>query len=141
LFRFLPFATHAQTLRKIGGWLKPNGRIVFSASLTPAEFQKNKSDDRADAFDAVRRLVEEGVLQIDEPKDVYFARLDNLMESERTEATQYETMEQLHELFGRSELKVQSVDFIAGNKPFTESPRETAGRVLAVLASVAADGQ
>ena len=78
LFRQLPGDVHVPMLRKLGGWLKPGGSILFSVSLRSSENRDKDMARRLEKLADVRAAIEDGRFPIGEPKDVFLARLDRL---------------------------------------------------------------
>jgi SAM-dependent methyltransferase len=73
LFRHLPLVTRSAVLARLGAWLKPGGRLVFSSSL----FSPSEKDAyvRSSAMqERLRRAIEQGQFDAGEPIEAFLAR-------------------------------------------------------------------
>jgi hypothetical protein len=139
VLRFVAPDLHVSLLRKLRGWLKPNGRIVFSSTLTPPEEQGAKRSHDRDVDAAIRAMIDDGSMSVSEPRAAFLARLDRGREDrdkrDRRGTARFASVEQLRELFGAAGLSIVSQQIVSGATRVAGSEPFSRRRLLAVLAA------
>ena len=111
LFRFLPRETHVNVLRKIGRWLRPQGRIVFSSRLEDkAMIRVFETDQRHFGEDILRRI-RDGHLKIGESAEAFDARLNH---RSIEQIVGYDSLRSLQALFDLAQMPVFATQIVRG---------------------------
>jgi SAM-dependent methyltransferase len=131
LFRYLPFDRHVATLQKLGSWLKPDGRIVFSTSIKPAEHGDTDFARRSGDFDRIRDKVRAGVIQIHEPEEAFYARFRRYLDSHA--ATEFESSAAVRKLFAAAGMKAESFEELSRSAQLRNGGSAVRRRVVAVI--------
>lgn len=126
LFRFLPRESHVDVLRKMGRWLRPGGRIVFSVKLDHDQSGEHFEGRQRIFNDDVLRRVRGGQFETGESPDALDARLSRRSVAKTTE---YGDFDALQALFDQAGLPVLSTQVASGEV----RPGETQYRAIAVL--------
>lgn len=108
---FLPFVPedrHLDLMHNLTGWLKKNGSIVLWQPVRRLQGDSELSSTRAGRFDGVKAMVNAGDIEVDEPKAVFFARLDRAAKDQTPTALPSDT-NVLSDLFSTAGLKVSSI--------------------------------
>jgi hypothetical protein len=136
LFRFIDRADQARLLKRLGSWLAPQGRLVFSNRLL-------LDDDAAEARDEIRkrtaanRAAEEalakGLLQLAEPVEAILGRLERAITDGAGRPGEFRSLAEVEALIRQSGLAQISLDCLAWEFAITPDDLMRRRRVLAVL--------
>jgi hypothetical protein len=102
LFNYVPLEHHVTVLSKIGGWLKPDGWLLFSASVRTQDLQSSIGERDDQATRRIRAALDSGALQIAEPREVFEARLKN----REIRVAEFHSAAAIYDLFERCRLTV-----------------------------------
>lgn len=111
LFRFLPQPSHVDVLRKIGRWLRPGGRIVFSSKLDRDESGKVFEQTQRDFEDDVVQRIRSGELPVGGRAGGFDMTLSRRPSSQTTE---YGDLSKLQTLFDLAETPVLTTQIVSG---------------------------
>jgi hypothetical protein len=135
LFRFLPSGAHVATLRKLAGWLKPGGRIIFSMSLKPPDYKQSDVARRSHRLDLIRQNVESGVIEIDEPREAFFARFQPYAEAAVQGKSEFDSPDAVRRLFTAAGMPLLSFEELSRVESLGGGRTIVRQRVLAVVAA------
>ncbi len=112
LHNFLPFVPEDQQrplLRAFGRWLKVGGRLViWNPVLAPEDRGTNRSTERTRHAD-IRAMVEDGTIDIGEPRENLFARLERNVDDHRPGELSFTEVDSLPRLIASAGLETRSV--------------------------------
>jgi hypothetical protein len=112
LFRHLPKEMHADVLRKFGGWLRPEGRIVFSNRLEDDRDMKARAVRRPEMVGRLREGVHAGTLRIGESAGEFEARLARRARQTVVPVADYASLDELKALFAKAGMPVHSAEVV-----------------------------
>lgn len=115
LHNFLPFVPqdmHIRLLQMLGSWLKETGCIMIWNPVLPSGDQDRSESRRKDQGAEIMALVNSGVIEIDEPTDVFLARLNHNLEDPRVGGQRFTDIDSLPNLIRSAGLQVRSVEDI-----------------------------
>jgi SAM-dependent methyltransferase len=130
--------SHEAVLRKLASWLKPEGRIVFSTEIRSANDEDTGRERRHQRIAEIKASVEAGAFTVNEPIEVFYARLENAQKKEKSRLFDFENANQLHELFRRAGLLILSSDQIVKSMDLASGNTSRRERIVAVLAAPSA---
>lgn len=136
LFNFIPAGSAVPTLRKIAGWLKPGGRIVFSINLKlpPGEKQMSR---RGEVLSSIAKAVQSGALPIREAPETFAARLDENLRRAAERKSVFAEADQVRDLFAQAGLAILQFEEAAETRALPTGGTFAQRRVRAVLAASA----
>jgi len=136
-FRFIDHADQVPLLKRLGSWLAPQGRLVFSNRLL-------LDDDAAEARDEIRkrtaanRAAEEalsmGLLQLAEPAEAVLGRLERSIADGAGRPGEFRTLAEVEALIRQSGLAEISLESLIWEFAIAPGDLMRRKRVLAVLA-------
>jgi len=135
LFRFLAPDMHIDIIKKIAGWLKPHGRLIFSTGLKDHSTTSNNPQWRVERNRAVRTLVESGALRLDESRKSLSDYFNGELDSRLARQLPHMSMEQARNLFSAGGLTIESIERIAAAQKHSGDSSSNRDRALAVLSS------
>jgi SAM-dependent methyltransferase len=135
LFCYIRPESHESVLRKLASWLKPEGRIVFSTEIRSANDEGTGKERRHQRIAEIKAGVEAGGFTVNEPMDVFYARLENAKKREKSRIFDFENAAQVHELFRRAGLLILSSDQIVKSTDLASGNASRRERIVAVLAA------
>jgi hypothetical protein len=137
LFRFIDRADQVLLLRRLGSWLAPQGRLVFSNRLL-------LDDDAAEARDEIRKrtaanraaedALARGLLQLAEPTEAIIGRLERAIADGAERPGEFRSRAEVEALIRQSGLAEISVESLAWEFAIAPGDLMRRKRVLAVLA-------
>ena len=127
LFRHLPRDVHPATLRKLSGWLRTDGRIIFSHRIAGGGDSENRRTERGLTATRIRRGIESGQLVLGESLESFEARFARRAAAPAVHVSEYASTDELLALFAAAHLKVHSIQSLTGPGASTRQ------RVIAVL--------
>lgn len=132
---FLPPNTHANALRRWGGWLKPGGRIVLWNEISRPTGEARRTGRRRNAA-AARALIAAGKVVVGEPETVFFRRLERYAEESphRPGDPNFANMHAFTLLVEASGLQIVSAEQFSTNDSLDEAEVSRRVSVLALLA-------
>jgi SAM-dependent methyltransferase len=133
LFRYLPADKHVATLRKVVGWLKPGGRLVFSMTINTTTDVADDLARRNRRLDLIRQQVEAGSLAVNEPEAVLYSRFKNYLELTMEEKSEFRSSGAVRQLFVDAGIPVVSFDEVSEADIGQKDRRLAHHRVVAVL--------
>jgi hypothetical protein len=116
LHNFLPFIAieeHRPLLTRLGRWLKEGGRLLMWNTVLPPEDHDRIALRWKEQIAGVKSLVEDGTIGINEPKEVFFARLDRNVLDPRPGMPGCADVDTVRALVNASGLKIDVVEKIA----------------------------
>jgi hypothetical protein len=113
LLAFMPEETHKPLLRNLAGSLKDDGRILLWIPLFPGDDHKKARLREQKRSADIRAQIESGRIAIEEPLDVFVARLDRGADGSRPGERCYPDRESVTRLIAMAGLQVYSLDEIA----------------------------
>jgi hypothetical protein len=136
IFRFIPHADQAALLRRIGSWLAPAGRLIFSNRIlldddvaeAKGEIRKRTAANKA-AEDALAR----GVLQLSESAKTTLGRLKRSIADAVGRPGEFRSPAEVEALVRQSGLAEISLDYLAWEFAIGPGDLMRRRRVLAVL--------
>jgi SAM-dependent methyltransferase len=126
---------HEPVLRKLASWLKPQGRIVFSTEIRSPNDEDTGRERRHQRMAEIKASVEAGTFTVNEPLDVFYARLETAKKKESSRVFDFANASQLHELFRRAGLLISSSDQIIKSTDLASGNASRRERIVAVLAA------
>ena len=135
VFRFIERADQIAVLDKFGNWLRAGGRMIVSNRLKPdekaeamAEFRK-----RTVANNAVKSVLESGVLRTREPAEKFLNRLKRSINDGEGRPGEFQSLADAQSLFAGSHLRVLSSQSLTWKIELAPDDLISRSRVLAVL--------
>jgi SAM-dependent methyltransferase len=132
MIRFLPADSQQAVLRKIGQWLKVGGHIVFSSSLNPNDGKEPPRANRVVMNELIRSLVEAGAIEVGEPRELFYARLDRHLEMVRPGSSRFTSADRVRELFLQAGLSILSLETASPTIPLANGQVVSRQRLLAI---------
>lgn len=135
LLSFVESSKHESTLQKFARWLKPRGRIVFSTEVRSPSARDKYKARRSQRAAQIRAGVETGALVVNEPLEVFYARLASVEAQTSPHIFDFESADHVRDLFVRTGLTVLSNDRIVDSSHLADGRGLDRERVIAVLAA------
>ena len=135
LLSFVERSKHESTLQKFARWLKPQGRIVFSTEVRSPNARDKYRARRSQRAVQIKAGVETGAFVVNEPLEVFYARLASVEAQMSPHIFDFESADQVRDLFVRTGLTVLSNDRIVDSSHLADGRGLDRERVIAVLAA------
>ena len=110
---FVPVDRHEIILNTLGSWLKDNGRIVIWNAVHPLSDHDHTRLRRNNHIAHIKAMIDNGRVEINEPKDVFFSRLEDNIEDLRIGGQRFVDINSLPNLIASAGLAVRSVEEIS----------------------------
>jgi hypothetical protein len=110
---FVPMEQHALLMKTLHGWLKPNGNLFMWNTVLAAEDHEAIALRWKAQIAAVKSMIEAGTIEINEPKEVLFARLDRNVADTRPGMRRCADIESMKELIASAGLRTKSIEEIS----------------------------
>jgi hypothetical protein len=136
IFRFIPHADQAALLRRIGSWLAPAGRLIFSNRILlddDGAEAKGEIRKRTAANKAAEEALAKGVLQLSESAKTTLGRLERSIADGAGRPGEFRSPAEVEALVRQSGLAEISLDCLAWEFAITPGDLMRRRRVLAVL--------
>lgn len=134
LFHFLPPESHSDIIRKMAGWLKPHGRLIFSIGFKSHSPSSDRRKRRDETLETVRTMIESGVLRMDQSSK----NLSDYFDGERALRSGRQTrsmdLEKARNLFLGGGLVIESLETITNTQKIRGGGSSERRRILAILA-------
>lgn len=136
-FRFIPHAEQAAMLDRLGGWLRPHGRLVFSNRILladetaegAAEIRRRTIKNRT-----VAKALAQGGLAAPVASQAIMGHLERAMTDWKGLPGEFRSLGEVRALFGRTQLTPLSVEELSWDLTIAADDVIQRKRVLAVLA-------
>lgn len=110
---FIPMEDHLPLMRTLGSWLKDGGNILmWNTVLAPEDHSRIALRWKAQVG-AVKSSIEDGTIEINEPRDDFFARLDRNVADPRPGMRRCAEIESVRDLVISAGLEVESIEQIS----------------------------
>ena len=116
LLSFLPQSQHVRFLRMLGGWLKQAGSIALWSTIMPPDDRDATDMRQGQRIAELKAMISNGRIKINGPKDVFLARLEGNIESDRPGESVFSDKSTLPNLVASAGLEAWTVEevFIQG---------------------------
>ena len=120
IHNLLPFVTidrQVRLLQTLGSWLKDGGRVVLWQLVIPPDDRDRDIAIRVERVAIMKAMVEEGRIEINEPKEAFFRRIEPYADDNRPGQPRSSSTTALRELIASAGLEVCSIKELPHNCP------------------------
>ncbi len=120
LHNLLPFVSvdrQVGLLQTLGGWLREGGRVVLWQLVIPPDDRERDVLTRVKRVQAMKAMVEDGTIEINEPKATFFGRIEQYADDNRPGQPRSPDTVSLKKLIASAGLEMHSIEELPHNCP------------------------